>query len=90
MKDQKLKEQTLKNHFEDIDHDKISKFHDEMEKDEQMKQQFIQDPHKTLKEKGISLPEGVRANYDHQYIKPSDGSKSGMYGYRIGNIGFSK
>lgn len=76
--------------FSDLDHDKIAKFHDELEKDEALKGRFQADPQGVLQEHGIAIPEGYTASYDNQYVKPSDGSKVGMYGYRVGNINFSK
>lgn len=86
----KSKESIIEEHFHNLDHDQISKFDDEMGKDEALKQKFIKEPDATLHQHGITVPQGVRATYDNQYVKPSDGSKVGMFGYRIGNIGFSK
>ena len=86
----KLKSAQHGREFADLDHDKISKFHEEMDRDEGLKQRFQQDPHGVLNEHGVVLPEGYKATYDHQFTKPADGSKVGMYGYRVGNINFTK
>lgn len=78
------------NPFHDLDHGQLEQFNESLEKDEALRGRFQQDPQGVLKEHGIELPEGYKATYDHQYVKPSDGSRTGMFGYRVGNINFSK
>lgn len=76
--------------FSGLDFDKIYKFHDELDKDDHLKQRFQQHPEAVLQEYNVGVPEGYKASYDNQYVKPSDGTNVGMYGYRVGNILFTK
>jgi hypothetical protein len=76
--------------FEDLNHEKLEEFHQQLEQDEALKQRFQQSPEEVLREHGIEIPEGYKASYDATYQKEADGSNIGTYGYRIGNMNFSK
>jgi hypothetical protein len=75
---------------EGFDHETLEKLNDELANDQGLRDRFQKEPDAVLQERGIAVPEGFKANYDQQFVKPSDGSKAGLFGYRIGNINFTK
>ena len=64
-----------------LDHHQLADFSHKVEADPVLNAKFQADPHGTLKENGVSIPEGYRATHDNQYVKSSDGANRVVHSY---------
>jgi hypothetical protein len=72
--------------FNSLDFSEFDDLSRRIEEDPDLKAEFVANPTQTIKEEKISIPQGVRASYDQQYIKNPSQPEENRYGLRFGHI----